>query len=101
MGYVVEVESRSLVRTFGGAVSELFFLPDREAVIYGNGLWFECEGADGLIWKTPRLAWDGTKDVRLEGSLLSGNAFDAGAEAWRPFVVDIDTGALEGGAKPP
>jgi hypothetical protein len=101
MGYVVEIESRTLVRTFGGAVNDLFYLPDRDAVIFGNGLWFECEGADGRIWKTPRLAWDGTKDVRLEGSLLSGNAFDAGEEAWRPFVVDIETGALEGGAKPP
>jgi hypothetical protein len=101
MGYVVELDTRTLVRSFGGALNELFYLPSREVVIYGNGLWFECEGPDGLVWKTPRLSWDGTEDVRLDGRFLRGSAFDVNDQAWHRFSVNIETGDVEGGAKPP
>ncbi len=101
MGYVVELDTRTLVRSFGGALNDVFYLPDRERVIFGNGLWFECEGASGLVWKTPRLSWDGTENVRLEGYLLRGSAFDVNDQCWHPFAVDIETGDVEGGAKPP
>ena len=101
MGYVVELDTRTLVRSFGGAINELFYLPSREVVIYGNGLWFECEGPDGLVWKTPRLSWDGTEDVRLDGLFLRGRAFDVNDQAWHRFSVNIETGDVDGGAKPP
>jgi hypothetical protein len=101
MVYVVELDTHALVRSFGGAVNELFYLPSREHVIFGNGLWFECEDADGIVWKTPRLSWDGTEDVRLEGSFLRGKAFDVNDKAWCPFAVNIDNGEVEGGARAP
>lgn len=101
MGYVVELETRTLVRSFGGALNDLFYLPERESVIFGNGLWFECEGPEGLVWRTPRLSWDGTENVRIEGPLLRGSAFDVNDQAWHPFAVDLESGDVEGGAKPP
>ena len=101
MGYVVELDTHALVRCFGGAVNDLFYLPAREAIIFGNGLWFECEGPSGLLWRTQRVSWDGTQDVRLDGSYVLGNAFDVNDQAWHPFAVDIESGAVEGGAQPP
>jgi hypothetical protein len=101
MVYVVELDTHALVRSFGGAVGELFYLPDHERIIFGNGLWFECEGPEGLVWKTPRLAWDGTEDVHLDGPHLRGKAFDVNDKAWHPFSVRLEDGKVEGGAHPP
>ncbi len=101
MGYVVELDSHALVRSFGGALNELFYLPERERIVFGNGLWFECEGPEGVVWRTPRLSWDGTEDVHLDGALLRGRAYDVNDQAWRPFAVDLETGEVEGGARAP
>lgn len=101
MGYVVELDTHALVRTFGGAVNDLFYLPEREVVIVGNGLWFECEGPSGILWRTQRVSWDGTQDVRLDRNVIRGSAFDVHDQGWHPFTVDIETGTVEGGAEPP
>jgi hypothetical protein len=101
MGYVVELDTHALVRSFGGAVNDLFYLPNREVIIFGNGLWFECEGPAGTVWRTQRVSWDGTRDVRLDGLFVHGSAFDVNDHAWHPFVLNIESGEIEGGAHPP
>jgi hypothetical protein len=100
MGYVVDLESRTLIRTFGGAVSELFNVPARDTLVLGNGLWFECEGPEGLVWRTRRISVDGMRDVWLEGERIHGLAFDLASESWLPFEVDVVTGAAFGGVHP-
>jgi hypothetical protein len=100
-GYLVELESRALVRTFGGAINDVLYLPSHEALIFGNGLWFECANPDGLRWKTQRISWDGMQGVRLEGERILGEAFDTAKGQWLPFDVDVVTGDVVGGADPP
>lgn len=99
--YVVEPETHALIRTFGGQISGVFSLGDREAMIFGNGLWFECTGPEGLRWTTRRISWDGMMEVSLDGSQLHGNAFNPLDDTWSPFDVDIDTGEVTGGSYPP
>jgi hypothetical protein len=99
--YVIEPETRALIRTFGGEISDVFSLADRGAMIFGNGLWFECTGPEGLRWTTRRISWDGMMEVSLEGERLHGDAFNALDDTWSPFDVDIDTGEVTGGSYPP
>lgn len=99
--YVVEPETRALLRTFGGQISDVFYLPNRDAMIFGNGLWFECHGSEGLRWKSRRISWDGMMDVSLIGERLHGDAYDPMGDSWAPFEVDIETGEVTGGSYPP
>jgi hypothetical protein len=39
--YVLEPETRELVRSFGGALTDVLLLPNADALIVGNGVWFE------------------------------------------------------------
>ncbi len=101
LGYVVELETRTLVRSFGGQIADVFSLPDREAMIFGNGLWFECHGPEGLRWTTRRISWDGMTELALDGVRLRGQAYSPLGDTWSPFELDVDTGEVEGGSYPP
>lgn len=54
-------------------------------------------------WKTGRISWDGIKDLRLDGNILVGYAYDACArdidddDAWVKFTIDLETKEIEGG----
>jgi len=98
--YAVEPETRTLVRTFGGQLAEVFYLPRREAMIFGNGQWFECVGPEGVLWSTRRTSWDGMLEVSMDGDRLHGRAFDVINDCWCPFEVDIETGEVTGGSYP-
>lgn len=101
LAYVVEPEARTLVRWFGGQIADVFSLPDREAIIFGNGLWFECDGPEGLRWRTRRISWDGMMEVALGGERLHGSAFNPLDDTWTAFEVNVGTGEVEGGSYPP
>jgi len=57
--------------------------------------------ADGTMWRTPRLSWDGLRSVRIVNSTVLGEGWDASKSAYVPFEVDVTTGASTGGAAPP
>jgi hypothetical protein len=99
--YVIDVGTRALIHTFGGQLTDVFYVPERETTIFGNGLWFECVGAEGPLWRTRRISWDGMMEVSLDGERLHGNAFNPLNDTWSPFDVNVDTGEVTGGSYPP
>ena len=99
-GYVVEPRTRSLVRCFGGTISEVLSLPEQRALIVGNGLWFERIENSGIVWKSRRVSWDGMVNVTVTDSTLVGEAYDPMTNDWIPFEVDLESGELRGGSYP-
>ena len=49
-------------------------------------------------WRTPRLAWDGFKNLRVEGPRLTGEGWDAVNDSWRRVEVDLVTHQVIGSA---
>lgn len=71
---------------------------------YGESYVFELNhtafvgfGADGVLWRTPALSWDGFRKVRIEGATLAGEAWYAPTDEWLPITVDLTTGMTTGG----
>jgi hypothetical protein len=54
-------------------------------------------GADGVRWTTARLAIDGLRLDEVDGGRLAGVSDPDDGEGGRDFVVDLATGAHEGG----
>lgn len=54
---------------------------------------------DGSRWSTPRISWDGLEDLRIDGCMVSGLAYDPTPESdeWMPFCYDIDRREVVGG----
>lgn len=56
--------------------------------------------SDGSHWKTERISWDGLKNLKLDGNLVSGLSFDPinDKKAWVEFVVDLEKRNVTGGS---
>jgi len=56
--------------------------------------------SNGEHWDTERISWDGLKDLKLEGNLVTGLSFDPmnNKEEWVKFVVDLETRKVTGGS---
>jgi hypothetical protein len=51
-------------------------------------------------WDTERISWDGIKDLKLEGNLVTGLSFDPlnHKDEWVKFVVDLEKRNVKGGS---
>jgi hypothetical protein len=68
------------------------FILDRQ------GLAFERLSAEGLVWHTRRLSWDGFRRVTFGVEEITGEAGSPMLDAWIPFSVNIATGESHGGS---
>jgi hypothetical protein len=57
-------------------------------------------GAQGHLWTTERLSWEGVSISRVEDGRAEGFGWDASGDKEVPFTVDLKTGRHEGGARP-
>lgn len=80
------------------AVTEMWPLADPPRLLFNNqGLAFFCIGWNGLVWATPRISWDGFRNLRLDGEVLEGEAWSPDGDRWSPFSVSVADGAVVGG----
>ena len=56
--------------------------------------------SNGEHWDTERISWDGIKNLKLEGTLVSGLSFNPLNEKkqWVEFVVDLEKRNVKGGS---
>jgi hypothetical protein len=55
---------------------------------------------NGEHWHTERISWDGIKDLKLEGTLVSGLSFNPmnDKNRWVEFIVDLEKRNVKGGS---
>src|SRR5437762_2281051 len=64
-GYVVDPDDRLKRQYFGCQIETAIVLDEPLMVIFGNGLWFEAFGVRGPQWRTPRISWDGMRNIQF------------------------------------
>jgi hypothetical protein len=95
--YVVNPNHPETWNHFGGCIEHVFEIEELNAILFGNGLWFELLGSHGMIWKSRRISWDGMSDLVINGLHLVGNSWfpdDRGCE----FTLDLVDGYVNGGS---
>jgi hypothetical protein len=53
--------------------------------------------ADGLLWETAKLTWEGVRLGEVRDGKLHGEGWHMQSDRDVPFIVDLRTGAHEGG----
>lgn len=98
-GYVVDPEAHQLVSTFSGDIQHVIPLPELGAIAFSDGLGFEAIKKEGIWWQSPRISWDEIRNIKVEGTILRGEASAPTADGneWVPFTVDLLTGRCEDG----
>jgi hypothetical protein len=87
---------------------EIDLVSIEHAILQREGRWIALadrtrlvgSGQEGRSWRTPRLSWDGIKNLKESDDSLEGLAWDAPSERWVRFEVDPLTGDHQGGAAP-
>ena len=100
-GYVVDPASRLLVTEIGAGISEVIADEARRLLILVDigSCDIEAFGPEGRVWTTGQISWDGFRNVRVAGDVIVGEAYQPWTPDWVPFTVDVETGAVSGGAK--
>ena len=81
------------------AVFDVWAVTDPDGYLLNNqGLGFLRLSADGVLWRSRRISWDGFSDLRFEGDRLVGKAWSPVEDAWLPFELDVQSGKVEGGS---
>ena len=81
-------------------IKEVLVIPQRAILAFVDNTRIAAYGANGLIWLTPDLSWDGLRITSVSADGIRGVASDSPAGREVPFSVDATTGASQGGSSP-
>jgi hypothetical protein len=96
--WVVHPHIRSAERLLP-AIDAALEVRDPDGWVFSRqGLALARLGAEGLIWHTRRLSWDGFDQLSIVDAEVRGLAWSPGDDQWHPFRVDLATGVSEGGS---
>jgi len=80
--------------------TEIIDVPEHKMFILGTPVSFAGLGANGVLWKSQRISWDGFRKLSIAGGYLTGESYTPmdRAKPWVGFRLDITNGHHEGGA---
>ena len=96
-GYLIDVQSRTLLAQYESDIDFLFTRPAEEWVITGSATDFSAFRGAAKLWCTRRISWDGFRNLAVVANALTGDAwcFD---DSWHAFSVDLKNGNVTGGS---
>ena len=97
-GYVIDVETKRALSTFGGMISHILPIPGTSDLIFAEEVWLERFGVNGTVWQSERISWDGFRAVKIEAGWVSGEAYTPLGDRWTRFSVRLSNGSVEGGS---
>ncbi len=97
LAYPIDPESRSLASpAVDDGVQDVCVAGDQLVLVGYTGL--TILGPGSHRWQSQRVAWDGIKDVRIDGSKLTAMGWDVVGDVWRPVEVDLRDGMVKASA---
>jgi hypothetical protein len=89
---IVDPERRAILDCIAWDTDQVFSIPSPRLVIFQRLTDFIAIGADNSGWLSPRISWDGFRNVEVHETDLSGEAYSPVSDAWVPFRLDLLTG---------
>jgi hypothetical protein len=98
--YVIDAESQRLAASVEERLfADLIAIPGTHLAAVADHVRVAIVGLDGMVWMTPRIAWDGVRlidatEMRIVGIAEGGHGI---AEDECSFEIDLRTRAVTGG----
>lgn len=81
-------------------VTALHPVPEHGLLIFASFHTLYAQGADGRVWETAKLSWEGVRVTHVGHGQLHGFGWDLHSDQEVPFAVDLRTGQHRGGSAP-
>ena len=97
--YIMNPEETKPIMTFGVGYETVIKAP-KNRLILQDSTELSIVEANGEIWHTERISWDGIKELRVDGQFVKGLSFNPTSEKgeWVDFVVDLERRKVKGGS---
>jgi len=97
--YIMNPENHELIISFGAGYQTVIKAPKNKLILQDSTDLTIVE-ANGEIWHTERISWDGIKELKIEGQFISGLSFNpmSDKDEWIEFVVDLEKRNVKGGS---
>ena len=82
---IVDPEHRAILDHIAWDTDQVFSVPSLRLVIFQCLTDFIAIGADNSGWFSPRISWDGFRNVEVHETDLLGEAYSPVSDAWVPF----------------
>jgi hypothetical protein len=89
---IVDPERRAVLDRMAWDTEQVISVPSLRSVIFQRLTDFIAVGADNSGWLSPRISWDGFRNVEVRETDLLGEAYSPVSDAWAPFRLDLLTG---------
>lgn len=98
-GYLMDPDEAKPLATFGIGYTGSFNA-SRDRIVLEDITDLTIVEANGTHWRTEQISWDGLRIKAVEGTLVSGVAYDPlyDADEWVDFTYDLDKRTLIGGS---
>lgn len=90
--FIVDPERRAVLDRMRIDIKQVISLTPLGSVVFQGLTDFSAIRADGSSWRSPRISWDGFRNVKVRETELSGEAYTPIMDAWVPFKLDLLTG---------
>ena len=99
LGYIMNPNETKPIQTFGISINTAIELKNGNLLI-SDDIGIEILNDTGIEWKSPRISWDGIKDLKINEEILTGISYDPmnDLDEWSKFKVNLDTKEIEGGS---
>jgi hypothetical protein len=94
---IVDPERRAILDHMAWDTDQVLSLPPLGLVVFQRLTDFIAIGADNSGWLSPRISWDGFRNVEVYETDLLGEAYSPVSDAWVPFRLDLLTGSCTDG----
>jgi len=95
--YIMLPDETKPVEVFGFNYRETLYASNGRLILQDD-IGLTIIEKNGEHWDSERISWDGFENLSMEGDIVVGLSFNAGAEEWNPFTYDINTQKLTGGS---
>jgi hypothetical protein len=97
-GYIIDLESRTLVDVVGLHVAGVRVDASRTVfLIDHDGMRLEAFGKTGRLWKTDPISFRGFRNTAITDTSVIGEARHPSRPGWAAFCVDVATGEVRFG----
>jgi hypothetical protein len=96
-GYIIELQSRTLVEQIGTEVTGVMTDNSMTFVVVHNGRSLEAFGRDGRLWKTGTIGCERIRHMDLGATTITGEGMHPLLTGWTNFSVDLATGKVRFG----
>lgn len=100
LGYIMNPNIEKPKMTFGITIDSVF-QTENGSLACSDGISIQfLDNQTGELWQSERISWDGFKDLKLDGEIISGLSYDPtnSLNEWAEFSLNLRTKEINGGS---